>query len=36
MTFQLARIVERVNRNFDDRRLTGAIFLDVAKTIDTV
>jgi hypothetical protein len=35
-TIQLARLVERVNRNFDERRLTGAIFLDVAKAFDTV
>jgi hypothetical protein len=27
---QLARLVERVNRNFDERRLTRAVFLDVA------
>jgi hypothetical protein len=32
----LARLVERVNRNFDERRLTGAVFLDVAKAFDTV
>jgi hypothetical protein len=35
-TLQLARLVERVNRNFEERRLTGAVFLDVAKTFDTV
>jgi hypothetical protein len=35
-TLQLARIVERVNRNSDERRLTGAVFLDVAKAFDTV
>jgi hypothetical protein len=29
-------IVERVNRNFDERRLTGAVFLDVVKVFDTV
>jgi hypothetical protein len=28
-TLQLARLVERVNRNFDERRLTGALFLYV-------
>jgi hypothetical protein len=28
--------VERVNRNLDERRLTGAVFLDVAKAFDTV
>jgi hypothetical protein len=36
MTLQLARLVERVNRNFDERQLTGAVYLDVAKTFDTV
>jgi hypothetical protein len=30
-TLQMARLVERVNRNFDERRLSGAVFLDVAK-----
>jgi hypothetical protein len=35
-TLQLARLVERVNRNLDERRLTGAVFLDVAKDFDTV
>jgi hypothetical protein len=32
----VARLVERGNRNFDERRLTGAVFLDVAKAFDTV
>jgi hypothetical protein len=35
-TLQLARLVERVARNFSEKRLTGAIFLDVAKAFDTV
>jgi hypothetical protein len=35
-TLQLAPLVERVNTNFDERRLTGAVFLDVAKAFDTV
>jgi hypothetical protein len=35
-TLQLYRLVERVNRNFDERRLTGAVFLDMAKAFDTV
>jgi hypothetical protein len=35
-TLQLASLVERVNRNFDERRLTGAVFLDMAKAFDTV
>jgi hypothetical protein len=33
---KLARLVQRVNRNFDERRLTSAVFLDVAKAFDTV
>jgi hypothetical protein len=28
--------VERVNRNLDERRLTGAVFLDVVKAFDTI
>jgi hypothetical protein len=36
MGLQLACLVERINRNFDDRRLTGAVFLNVAKAFDTV
>jgi hypothetical protein len=32
---QLARLVERVSRNFYEERLTGAVFLDVAKAFDT-
>jgi hypothetical protein len=35
-TLQLARLIERVNRNLDERRLSGAFFLDVAETFDTV
>jgi hypothetical protein len=33
---QLARLVERVSRNLGEKRLTGAVFLDVAKAFDTV
>jgi len=33
---QLARLVERITRNFDEKRLTGAVFLYVAKAFDTV
>jgi hypothetical protein len=36
MALQLARLVERVNRNFDERRLTGAVFLHVTKAFGTV
>ena len=34
-SLQLARLVERITRNFGDKSLTGAVFLDVAKTFDT-
>jgi hypothetical protein len=36
MTLQLARLAESVNRIFDEKRLTGAVFLDVAEAIDTL
>jgi hypothetical protein len=29
-------MVERITRNFNGRRLTGAVFLDVVKAVDTV
>jgi hypothetical protein len=32
----LARFVERITRNFGEKRLIGAVFLDVAKAFDTV
>ena len=35
-SLQLDRLVERITRNFGERRLTGAVFLDVAKVFDTV
>ena len=35
-SLQLARLVQRITRNFGERRLTGAVFLDVAKAFDTV
>ena len=35
-SLQLASLVERVARNFYEKRLTGAVFLDVAKAFDTV
>jgi hypothetical protein len=35
-TLLLARLVERFTRNFGEKRLTGAVFLDVAKAFDTV
>jgi hypothetical protein len=31
---QLARIFERITRNFGEKRLTGAVFLYVAKAFD--
>jgi len=33
---QLASLVERVHGNLEEKRLTGTIFLDVAKVFDTV
>jgi len=33
---QLARLVERIARNFGEKKLTGAVFFDVAKAFDTV
>jgi hypothetical protein len=33
---QLTSLVERVSGNFDEKRLTGAVFLDVAKAFDTL
>ena len=35
-SLQLARLVERIDRNFGEKRLTGAVFLDVAKAFVTV
>jgi retron-type reverse transcriptase len=35
-SLQLARLVERTTRNFGEKRLTGAVFLYVAKAFDTV
>jgi hypothetical protein len=35
-TAQHCSLVERVNRNIDERRLTGVASLDVAKAFDTV
>jgi retron-type reverse transcriptase len=33
---QLAHLVERITRDLGEKRLTGAVFLDVAKAFDTV
>ena len=33
---QLAHLVETRTRKFGEKRLTGAVFLDVAKAFDTV
>jgi hypothetical protein len=33
---QLAGLVERTTTNFGQKRLTGAVFLDVSKAFDTV
>jgi hypothetical protein len=33
---QLVHLVERLSTNFDEKKLTGAFFLDVAKTFVAV
>jgi len=35
-SLQLARLVERITGNFGEKRLTGAVFPNVAKAFDTV
>jgi hypothetical protein len=35
-SLQLAPVVERITRNFGEKRLTGAVFVDVAKAFDIV
>jgi hypothetical protein len=35
-SLQLARFVERITRNFGEKKLTGADFLELAKAFDTV
>ena len=35
-SLQLARLVGRITRNFGEKKLTGGVFLDVAKAFDTV
>ena len=35
-TLQLSCLLERITRNFSEKRLTGAVFLDVTKAFDTV
>jgi hypothetical protein len=35
-SLQLGRLVERITRNLSEKRLTGAIILDVAKAFDIV
>jgi hypothetical protein len=34
-SLQVARLVERITRNFGEKRLRGAVFLDGAKAFDT-
>jgi hypothetical protein len=33
---RLARLVKRITKNFGEKRLTGAVFLEVAKAFDNV
>jgi hypothetical protein len=32
----LARLLERITRDFGEKRLTGAVFLGVIKTFDSI
>jgi len=32
----MSRLVERIARNFGEKKISGAVFLDVAKAFDTV
>jgi hypothetical protein len=33
---QLACLIEKITRNFGEKRLTGAVFLDMAKAFEIV
>jgi hypothetical protein len=35
-SLQLARLIEIITRNFGEKRITGAVFLDVPKAVDNV
>ena len=35
-SLQLSRFIERIARNFGEKRLTGAVFIDVVKASDIV
>jgi hypothetical protein len=35
-SLQLSRLLERITRNFGEKKLTGPVFLDLAKDFDTV
>jgi len=35
-SLQLAHLVVRITKNFGEKRLTGAVYLDVDKAFDTV
>ena len=35
-SLQLAHLVERITRNFSKKRLTGEVFLDMAKAFNTI
>ena len=35
-SFQLARLVERITRNLGENRITGAVFLGMAKSFNTI
>jgi len=35
-SMQLACLIEKITRNFGEKRLTGAVFLDMAKAFEIV
>jgi hypothetical protein len=35
-TLQLTRLIKHVSKNFNEKRLTGQVFLHVAKAFDTI
>jgi hypothetical protein len=36
MSLSLARLTEKITRNFGEKRLTGAVLLDMTKAFSTV
>jgi hypothetical protein len=36
MSLSLARLTEKITRNFGEKRLTGMVFLGMARAFDTI